>query len=122
MTCMKRTAKPTTEPAPAVTVQRVVRRYDFSERGAGRSYQAKGGTKDWPDEWRCKTCLWCANWKPGQKTIWCRKWKQSFAATSDRACFEETIEMKMERESLAPNDKLTDLRETDGGAERKHGS
>lgn len=76
-------------------------RYSFTPRSPGRSFAARGGLKEWPDEWRCKACAWCANYHPGMKWIYCRAWNRSMWANSDRACFEETGEMKMERDLAA---------------------
>ena len=48
--------------------------FDFTPRPPGRSYAARGGLKEWPDEWRCRTCCWCGTKNPDAKRIWCRKW------------------------------------------------
>lgn len=72
--------------------------FDFTPRPPGRSFAARGGLKEWPDEWRCKTCAWCGTTNPDAKHVWCRKWRRSMWANSDRACFDETGEMMMARD------------------------
>jgi hypothetical protein len=63
-------------------------------------HAAKGGLKDWPDEWVCENCAWVKPCDMPRKRVYCRKWKRGMMARSDRACFEETGEMKERREAL----------------------
>ena len=79
--------------------------FDFTPRPPGHSYAAKGGLKEWPDEWVCENCAWVKPCETPRKRVYCRKWNRGMMARSDRACFEETGEMRERREAL-PNDKL----------------
>ena len=84
--------------------------FDFTERPAGHSFAASGGSASWPREWVCRNCAWCATTNPKATHIWCRAWKRSFRATSDRMCYEEPLEMLREREKIeAENNRLTNL-------------
>ena len=94
----------TTETTPPGSLQRMVRPFDFTPRPIVRGH-ARGGVKDWPDEWVCAACAWVKPPKNGQKRLWCRKWNRTVWHKGDRMCFEETLDMKEERERLErPND------------------
>lgn len=91
--------------AGAVRVQRLVRRWDFTERRA-----RGGGIKDYPDEWVCATCAWAKGSKvtlevvkPGQRRVWCVAAEEWMWHRADRPCYEEPLEIMRERE--AANDK-----------------
>lgn len=83
--------------------------FDFTPRPPGRSFAGKGGLKDWPDEFVCRNCAWAKGSsvtlgpvKPGQKKVWCANEAQQWMwHNSDRACFEEPLEMVREREALS---------------------
>ena len=86
------------------SLQRMVRPFDFTPRPIVRGH-ARGGVKDWPDEWVCAACAWVKPPKNGQKRLWCRKWNRTVWHKGDRMCFEETLDMKQERERLErPNE------------------
>lgn len=71
--------------------------FDFTPRHPGHSYAAKGGQKAWPDEWVCENCAWVKPCAKPRKRVYCRKWGFGISAKSDRACFEETWEMRERR-------------------------
>jgi hypothetical protein len=81
--------------------------FDFTERPAGHSFAASGGSATWPREWVCKNCAWCATENPKATHIWCRAWKRSFRANSDRMCYEEPIEIMRQRKALTAYDPTT---------------
>lgn len=89
-------------PAPGdVAGKRMVRRFDFTPRRA-----RGGGVKDYPDEWVCGTCAWSKGSKKtlgpirkGQKTIWCCAAERWVYFGSDRACYEEPLEMLEKRKA-----------------------
>ena len=98
----------TATPPPA-SLKRVVGRFDFTPRKPKPGdYAARGGLKDWPDEWVCRNCVWakCSSVtlepaRPGQKKVWCaHKAQQWMWHNSDRMCFEEPGDMAEERERL----------------------
>lgn len=72
---------------------------DFTPRPPGRSFAARGGLKEWPDEWVCRNCVWAKGSKvtleppkPGQKKVWCQHKAQRWMwHNSDRACFEKPL-------------------------------
>ena len=74
-------------------------KFDFTLRKAkNRSFAAgKSQMKDWPDEWVCQTCAWVAPCKSNRKRVYCRKWRRGVGANSDRACYEEPLEMLRKR-------------------------
>ncbi len=77
------------------------KRFNFDERPHKR-----GGVKDYPDEWVCKTCAWakgskktlCAV-KRGQKKVWCVAAEIWTWHNSDRMCYEEPLEMLEKRKA-----------------------
>lgn len=90
--------KPSTTTEPGDSLHRPGSAFNTTPRPGGRSYAAKGGLKDWPDEWVCGNCAWVKPCETPRKRVYCRKWKFGIAAKSDRACFEETGEMRMARD------------------------
>lgn len=73
--------------------------FDFTPRPPGQSYVAKGGLKEWPDEWVCENCAWVKPCETPRKRVYCRKWKRGMNARSDRACYEEPLEILRAREA-----------------------
>lgn len=77
----------------------------LSKMPSGRSFAARGGKKDWPNEWVCRNCAWAKGSKvtlepvkPGQKMVWCQHAAQRWMwHNSDRACYEEPLELLLER-------------------------
>ena len=62
--------------------------------------------KDYPDEWVCATCAWakCSKVtlevvKPHQKKVWCVAAERWMWHRADRACYEEPLEVKLQREA-----------------------
>lgn len=77
--------------------------FSFTPRPPGHSYAARGGLKEWPDEWVCENCAWVKPSETPRKRVYCRKFGFGIGAKSDRACFEETGEM-LERRLASQND------------------
>lgn len=76
-------------------------KFDFTPRPA-----RGGGVKDYPDEWVCGTCAWSKGSKKtlgpvrtGQKTVWCCAAERWVYHRSDRMCYEEPLEVKLQRET-----------------------
>lgn len=79
----------------------VVSRWNFKPR-----LTRGGAVKDYPDEWVCATCAWAkaskvtfAAVRPDQKKVWCCAAEEWVWHKSDRPCYEEPLEVKMEREA-----------------------